>query len=217
MKNRFDQTLNLLADFSEIVSSDADLNKEKHKLTHLVQMANLRVQEANFLLGANDKVYERMMEVLSEMGIFNFGLRLPEVTTDDENAAMVTVGLNMLNDEYQKWAMHKRLVSTIFDALELPDKMAIVTDVEGSITFIHPGKTNQFEFSSEKLVGLYINSIFEDFTAIDELIKTEGTLRGIQTNLLWCGQNIPVSLNISFSIFAGRIDGLVYAFTFLKH
>lgn len=170
------------------------------------------LREIDFMLGKYDDYINLLTETFTAMTDFDFSKRLP--VYDDEDglfANLMSRGINWMNEEFEAVALHKNVVNTVFDAIQVPNAMLIVTDTYGTIKVVNRGTTELPNFNEEALSGQSINVIFEDFDAIiDRRLKEGNSTKNIPINLKWRGLSVPTLLNIGLSSRGGKLDAGIY-------
>lgn len=203
--NNNQQDLKTIVSEAINLSKNEDLNIEKEKLAELLH-------QIDFMIGKYDEYANLMAEVFSTMGDFNFSKRLPYYEKEDGLFAnLISRGLNWLNEEYEVAAIHKNVVSTVFDNMEVPNALLIVTEISGTIKVVNSGSTGLSGFDEDTLAGQSIHVLFENYSEIvDKRIKEGSSTKNIPINLKWRGISIPAHLNIGFSSRLGKLDAGIY-------
>ena len=170
------------------------------------------LQEIDFMLGKYDDYINLLTETFTAMTDFDFSKRLPVYKKEDGLFTnLMSRGINWMNEEFETVALHKNVVNTVFDAIQISNAMLIVTDTYGTIKVVNRGTTELPNFNEEALSGQSINVIFEDFDSIiDKRLKEGNSTKNIPINLKWRGLLIPSLLNIGLSSRGGKLDAGIY-------
>ena len=174
------------------------------------------LNEIDFMLGKHDDYISQLTEVFTKMADFDFSQRLQIVDDSEEDlSALLSRGLNWLNEEFEAVAIHKDIVDTVFDTIDdRKDSLMVITDVHGNIKFLNKGSVDLPGFKESLLIGKPIHEMFEDFKYVDESIKKGHSTRHIPILFKWKEQTIPSSLNIGFSSRLGKIEASIYYIKF---
>lgn len=201
------QVQDLICEVKSIIGKGGDLNLEKENLAALIE-------QADFLLGKYDEIYDQFIEVFTSMGNFDFSKRLAYVEPGDNFINFIVNGINMVNEELGSSAVHQGVLKSLLNNLTLADSIVLLTDTNGFIRFINSVNCNLPEFSDKLLIGQSINCLFSNFSVLEERIKKEGSARNINSSLKWLGKLYPVTVDVALSMSLGKIEGLIYVVCF---
>ncbi|MBC7450367.1 MAG: hypothetical protein H7259_02650 [Cytophagales bacterium] len=169
------------------------------------------LKEIDFMLGKNDEYISQLAEIFTKMVDFDFSNRLPICETDEDGvSALLSRGLNWLNEEFEAAVIHKEMISIVFDIVNSPDSLLIITDIEGNIKVVSTGSTDLPGFTEDALAGKAIHTIFENFNYVDTRIKKGDSTRSIPILFNWLGHSIPSSVHIGFSSRLGKLGSGIY-------
>jgi hypothetical protein len=193
-----------ISDMQTIISNSAHIAEEnKVKFKKILE-------EAQFLLHQNDEFYSKFAEVFEAMATFEFNKHISVLKDETEFVRFMSLGINTIVDELKENALHKNLIHSFFESLDIPNTMAILTNCEGKITFVNSGTDGLPNFNEKALLGQNIFSILKDFDYLDKMIKEKGSIRKLPATISWKGQEISCDLSVSISTECGKIYGLIY-------
>lgn len=192
----------LLTEVKSIIGSSKDLNSEKENLSQMLS-------KVHFLIGQHDQLYAPFIELFESMAQLDFTKRLP-TEANNEFFEFITTGINMVNEELEGVVIHKDVLSSVLEGLDIEGATVIITDHKGFISYVRSNAPDLHNFNEGTLIGQRVPVIFKSFDAIDEKIKKLNSIRNYDVELQWLGEIIPKKLTLAMAVKFGEINSMVY-------
>jgi hypothetical protein len=192
----------LLTDVKTIIGNSNDLNHEKDNLNEMLT-------KVNFLIGRYDQLYAPFIELFESMAQLDFTKRVPPEANNEFFEFMAT-GINMVNEELEGVVIHKDVLSSVLEGLDIQGGTVIITDHKGFISYVKSNAPDLHNFNESTLKGQRVPVVFKSFDAIDEKIKQLNSIKDYDVELQWMGKVIPKKLTLAMAVKLGKINSMVY-------
>lgn len=210
ISNKLDEHLldNLLKEAYQILNNSTDLNKDREKLTSILNNLVYWTNEQNHL----EDYFNEFQRIICSMASLDFSSKLPLNPSLKTFQNLISVSLNTLNEELEDKVFPKELVRLTIDKLELKNTIIIQADKEGYIKFFHTDRIDLYpniEFYDNLLIGAFIENMDE----IEKKIVTSGTNQIFKAKLKF-GHKDDAILKVATNQFYKISEGTVFIIQF---